>query len=525
MIKQTSTANTPIAQKDELWILIATILASSMAFIAGNALNVALPAIQRDLKVSGSELLWIVNGYALLLSALILVGGSLGDHYGRKKVFIWGMGIFLVASIFCGLAVNTLMLIIMRIIQGLGAALMVPGSLALITALFAENRRGKAIGTWVTFSTITSVIGPVLGGWLVQIGLWRGIFFINLPLGFIALFILITKVPESRVENIPPELDYLGAFLATFGLAGITYGFIQIADYTLFDWRILLTLGGGSLALIAFIWVEVRSPHPMIDLRLFRSRVFSGTNAMTFFLYGALAVVPLFVTLNLIQIQNYDETQAGLALLPFGILLALLGRWGGSLVDYVGARLPLVVGPFIAGVGFIAFGLPEITDGPQDYWTTFFPAACLLGFGLAITVAPLTTTVMNAAPKEQSGTASGINNAVSRSAGVLAIAILGAIALTFFQAQLISHTKDLALSTETRAHLDSEAAKLAEAQPPSDVPLETQAQINKAIDLAFIDTYRLVCFIGAGLSWLSSLLSFLIIREPKPVVSTVESSA
>lgn len=501
-----------IQPEAELWVLVATILASSMAFIGGTALNVALPALQRDLNVQGSQLLWIVNAYMLFLSALILVGGSLGDHYGRKRVFAIGIIAFLVTSFLCGIAQDANTLILLRAAQGIGAALMVPGSLAILTAAFPPDKRGAAIGTWSTFSAVTTIAGPILGGWLTEQGLWRAVFFINIPIGIIALVALILKVPESRDENAPRQLDYLGAALATLGLAGITFGFIQAPEFGWADPRILGTLIGGVVAFVAFVIVEMRSDHPMVNLSLFQSRTFSGTNAMTLFLYAALGVVTFFVPLNLIQVQGYPESVAGFALLPLGASLAVMGRWSGGLVDRIGPRIPLMVGPFLAGIGFGMFGLPGITDGPSDYWLTFFPAALMLGIGMGVTVAPLTTSVMGAAPQEQSGTASGINNAVSRTASVLAIAIVGAIALIVFSNSLDSRTADLSLSEDARTQLTVEAEKLAEAQPPQGLDAETSAAVQTAIDNAFVDTFRLIAVIGLGLAWLSVLMTALFVR-------------
>lgn len=505
----------PVVQPEaEKWVLICTILASSMAFISGSALNVALPALQRDLGVQGSELLWIVNAYMLFLSALILVGGSLGDHYGRKRIFGIGIAMFLVTSVLCGFAQTPETLIALRAAQGVGAALMVPGSLAIITAAFPADKRGAAIGTWSTFSAVTTLAGPILGGFLAEQGLWRAVFFINVPIGLVALVVLIWRVPESRDEGVAgTSLDYLGALLATVGLGGITYGFIQAPEFGWGDWRILVTLIGGAVTLVLFVIAEARIEHPMVNLALFKNRTFSGTNAMTLFLYAALGVVAFFIPLNLIQVQNYPESVAGFTLLPLSISLALMGRWSGGLVDRVGPRLPLMVGPFVAGVGFGMFALPGVTNGPNDYWVTYFPAALVLGIGMGITVAPLTTTVMGAAPQEQSGTASGINNAVSRTAGVLAIAIVGAIALIVFTNALDSRTAGLDLSDENRAFLSAEASKLGEAQPPEGLNQETTTAVQSAIDNAFVDTFRLICIIGLGLAWISVVMTAIFVRH------------
>lgn len=494
----------------EKWVLAATILASSMAFIDSTALNVALPALQRDLNTSGTELLWVVNAYALFLSALLLVGGSLGDHYGRKRIFGSGIIVFTGGSLACGLAPDSGMLIAARAVQGIGAALMVPGSLAIISALIADERRGPAIGTWSAATTITTAAGPLLGGWLAGQGLWRAVFFINLPLGVLALAILWRFVPENRDEH-AGGLDIPGGLLATIALAGLTYGFIEAPSLGLADPRIVGALLIGIVGLIAFAVVELRSPHPMVPPRLFRSRTFSGANLLTLFLYAALNGALFFLPLNLVQIQGYPETVAGFAFMPFIIMLTLLSRWAGGLVARTGPRLPLTVGPAVAGIGFLLFALPGMTGGADDYWTTFFPGVLVLGVGMGITVAPLTTTVLGAVPRQNSGTASGINNAVARTAGVLAIAILGAVALVTFGGGLEQRAVSMGLDEPALAALRVEAARLAEAQPPAGLTPPMADQMRGEIAWAFVDTFRFISMVAAVMAWLSALLAALLV--------------
>jgi len=499
----------------EKWVLVATILASSIAFIDSSALDVAASSLQTDLNISATQLLWVINSYTLMLAALILIGGSLGDHYGRKRVFMIGIGVFAAASLVCGLAQNVGVLIAARTVQGIGGALMVPGSLAILSASFSPERRGMAIGTWSTFSTLTTLMGPVLGGWLAEQGLWRVVFFINLPLAAFTLFVLATRVPESRDSTAAKQLDLPGALLVTLGLAGITYGFTEAPGLGFGHPRILFTLGGGILGLLAFVYVEMHSAHPMVPLKLFKSRTFSGTNALTLLLYAALGGLPFFFLLNLQKVQEYPADVAALTFLPLGILLAIMSRRMGRLVDQVGARLPLTIGPALAGVGFFLFALPGITSGPGSYFTTYFPAVVLLGIGMGITVAPLTTAVVGSAPAESSGTASGINNAVARTARVLAIAIFGAIALAAFKGTLESRTADLGLSEEARSSLSIEASKLADAVAPTGLDAAQTSAVEAAIDLAFIDTFRLLALISAGLAWGSAVLAWLIVDGRK----------
>jgi EmrB/QacA subfamily drug resistance transporter len=493
--------------------LFATILASSMAFIDGSALNVALPSIQADLRASGAQLLWVVNAYLLMLAALILAGGSLGDHLGRKKIFMLGIALFLLASCACGLAPSVGFLIGARLAQGIGGALMIPGSLAIIGASFGPERRGRAIGTWSAATTLVTIAGPVLGGVLADAGWWRGVFLINLPLGVLALVVLLLKVPETRDERAAQAIDYPGAVLASLGLAGLTYGFISAPGYGFADARVSGALIGGLAALAAFVVVEARSPHPMMPLRLFRSHTFAGANLLTLFLYGALTVGTFFLSLNLVQAQGYSQSVAGFAFTPFAILLAALSRLTGGLADRYGPRLPLIVGPALAGLGFLLFAFVGVTGGVGDYWTTFFPGIVVFGIGMAITVAPLTATVMGAVSARFAGTASGINNAVSRTAGVLALAIVGAVALLLFAAHLDARTASLGLSDTARQALHTAAGQLGAAQPPAEVAPDQVDAVRQAIRLAFVDTFRVIMFVCAGLAWLSAAMSALFLRR------------
>jgi len=498
-------------------VLVATILASSMAFIDSTALNVALPIIQAELKMDASQVSWVANGYLLFLSALILVGGSLGDHYGRKRIYMMGIVLFSASSLVCGLAPSVGVLIVARMVQGVGGALMVPGSLALISVTFSGEQRGKAIGTWSTFTTLTSLIAPVIGGFLAGAGLWRVIFFINLPLAVISLWALINYVPESRDEANTQRLDFIGALLVTLGLAGLTFGLTEAPNYGFGNPLILVALVGGVAALIVFIVVEARSAHPMVPLGLFRSPTFSGTNALTFFLYGALTVVPYFLSFNLIQVQGYPPREAGFVMLPLGIILALISRRMGAIADRVGARPLLTLGPALAGVGFFLLGLPGLTNGPVDYWITYFPGALLLGIGMGITVAPLTTAVMGAAPASSSGVASGINNAVARTAGVLAIAIISSVALVRFSGLLDANIAHLGAPAAVQTQMHEEASKLADAKPPEDIPAEMKSVLTQAVKMSYIETFKLVSIIGAVMAWLSALLAFVLVgRERQP---------
>ncbi len=444
------------------WVLAGTILASSMAFIDGSALGVALPALQADMSATGAQLLWIVNGYLLVLAALILEGGVLGDRLGRKRVLMAGISIFTVSSLACGLSPTTNLLIGARFVQGAGGALMIPGSLSLITAFFGEASRGRAIGTWSAATTVVVVAGPVLGGVLANAGFWRGVFLINLPLALAALLIIHFRVPESRDEQ-AGRLDFGGAAIGALGLAGLTYGFISAPTAGFGSAGVAGSLIGGGVLLSVFAFYEWRSSYPMMPLGMFKSRTFSGANLLTLFLYGALNVATFFLPLNLVQVQGYNPAEAGLAFMPFTFILAGLSRWAGGLVDRYGPRPPLLIGPGLAGAGFMLMALVGLTNGPASYWTSFFPAVVVFGLGMAVTVAPLTATVMSALPPRFAGTESGINNAVARIAGVLAIAVLGSVALLTFAVRLEANAAGIDLSPQMRQDLENEAARLGQA--------------------------------------------------------------
>ena len=491
------------------WILLATILGSSMVFIDSNVVNVALPRLQADLNVSATDVQWVVEAYSLFLSALILVGGSLGDSFGRKRIFAIGVGLFALASIGCGLALNVTQLIAMRSLQGVGGAMLTPGSLSIIRATFPSVQRGRAIGLWSGFSAITTVIGPLLGGWLVQYASWRWIFFINVPLAVIVLIVLFWHVPESRNVEEHVHLDWPGTLLATFSLGAIVYGLIESNNLGLLNPLVLGTVGAGVLALISFIVVEMRSSAPMVPLTLFHSATFSGSNLLTFLLYAALGGALYFLPFNLIRVQRYTPTAAGAAFIPFTLILFSLSRWSGGLVTRYGSKLPLVVGPLIASCGFVAFAISGIG---ASYWTTYFPAVIILGIGMAITVAPLTTTVLGAVEDRYAGIASGINNAVSRVAGLLAIAVLNIFVLQAFKSNLTSHMDALKVPPTVRQALEAQSSKLAGTQVPPGIEGALRAALSRAIALSFVDAFRLAMVIGAGLALAGALCALFLVE-------------
>lgn len=511
-------AEAPCPKASGPWILAATILGSSMAFIDGTVVNVALPALQTNLNATVVDVQWVVEAYALFLAALLLAGGSLGDHFGRKRIYTIGVSVFALASIWCGLAPNINQLIVARALQGVGGALLVPGSLAIISASFSEDERGQAIGTWSGFTAITAAIGPVLGGWLIEHVSWRAVFFINAPLALIVLALVFLHVPESR-DSESRGLDWIGAALGTTSLGALVYGLIESSRRGFSDPVIVGTLILGVVTAIVFVIVEARRKNPMLPLALFRSRNFSGANLLTLFLYTSLSGALFFMPLNLIQVQGYSATAAGAALLPFILIMFLLSRWSGGLVKHYGAKLPLVVGPIIASLGLALFMLPGAGGEGTSYWTTFFPAVVVLGLGMAISVAPLTTTVMNAVPGNRSGIASGINNAVSRTAGLLAVAVLGIVMLHTFNRGLDQRLQSLNVTPEVKQVLDQQRTRLAAVELPKDMNPAVARSLKQAVDESFVAGFRRVVGVAAGLALLSALSAWLLIDGKKSSAS------
>ena len=505
---RSAAAGVPCGAEASAWILAATILGSSLAFIDSTVVNVALPAIQATFHATVVDVQWVVESYGLFLAALILVGGSLGDLFGRRLVFVVGVAIFAVASLACGVALNIHQLIVARSIQGVGAALLVPGSLAIISTSFDEKSRGQAIGTWSGFTAITTAVGPVLGGWLVEHASWRWAFFINLPLAAAVMAISLWRIPESRSAK-AGRVDWLGALLATLGLAGVVNGFLESVNL---GWRhplVFASLLVGCGCLIAFGWVEVRATSPMLPLALFASRSFSGANLLTLFLYAAIGIFFFLFPLNLIQVQGYSATATGAAVLPLILLMFLLSRWSGGLVARYGPRGPLIIGPLIAALGFVLFAIPSVGG---SYWKTFFPAVLVLGLGTAVTVAPLTTVVMNSVDQNRVGTASGINNAVARVAGVLAIAVLGIVMVNVFGSRLNQSLTHLSLSPAILHEMQANEIKLAGLQVPAGLDPGTKSAVTGSIKQAFVLGFRVVILICAGLSVVSAAVAQLMIR-------------
>jgi EmrB/QacA subfamily drug resistance transporter len=473
-----------------------------MAFIDGSAVNVALPVLQRDLNASAANAQWVIESYSLFLSALMLTGGSLGDVYGRRAAFAAGIAIFAVASFACALAPNVEVLIAGRSLQGIGGALATPGSLALLSANFSGPARGRAIGTWSGFSAITAALGPVLGGWLVQIGSWRWVFIINLPLAVLVLAIVALRVDESRDAAASPALDLWGAALATAGLGALVYGLIRLQNATL-DVLGVVSSAVGLALLVAFVLVERRARHPMVPLDLFASRTFRAANAYTFLLYATLGGGFYFIPFDLINVQGYPPSEAGAALLPFIAIMFAFSRFSGGLVERIGPRIPLATGAALAACGFCVFAFAGVG---HSYWTSFFPGAVLLGCGGALFVAPLSTTVMDAVTVSHAGIASGVNNAVSRVAGLIAIAVLGIALANAFEARLTATLGHARISVTSRAAIARERAAIVTGDVPAGIVTADRPIVGSAIRGAFAEGFRVAMLVSAFLALAAALV-------------------
>jgi EmrB/QacA subfamily drug resistance transporter len=479
-----------------------------MAFLDSTVINVSLPAVQENLGATLQDVQWVYGAYALVLTALLLVGGALGDHYGRRRVFSLGVVLFAASSLWCALALSPEQLIAARVAQGLGGAMMIPGSLAILGASFEASLRAKAIGTWAALSGTAMAVGPILGGWLVENISWRAAFLINVPLAAVTLLIIFRHVPESRNPE-AARLDPGGALLATAGLGALVYGLIRSSSAGLGDATVLAPLAVGLLALAFFVLVEGKNKKAMVPLSLFRSKDFDGVSLFTLLFYMALTGSLYFVPFLLVQVHGYSTLAVGGIFLPFVTIAFVLGYLSGWVVARFGARLPLIVASLALAVGFVLFALPG-ADHQGSYWTTFFPAMVVQGFGMALVIAPLTTVALNAVEGPHSGLASGVNNAVCRAGGLLAVAILGALISTGFSTHLDARLEAMELSPEVRKAVDAQKANLGAAAAPEGVDAATAARIEEAMEESFVAGFRLVMVVAVGLALASALVAVVI---------------
>jgi len=493
-------------------VLATTVLGSSLAFIDGSVVHVALADVQRSLGATVGDLQWVANSYMLCLAALLLLGGALGDRLGRRLIFLWGLVIFTGSSIACAMAEDALFLILARAVQGLGAALVVPNSLAILSASYPRADRGRAIGAWSAFAAVTSAAGPVLGGWLVDAFGWASVFWINPPIALAAGILALVSVSENRDPGARGEPDWLGGVLAMVGLGLVAYALTQAGEAS-FDSRIGLAAGGlGVLALVLFVRVEARSGAPLMPLRLFADREFAAANLLTLLLYGALGAAVFLFPFGMIRLHGYTATEAGAAFLPFTLVLFLLARWGGSLIDRYGARLPLVIGPGIAAVGLLLLAVP---DTGTPYWATFLPGVIVLGVGMAICIPPLTTSVMNAVDDRHAGIASAVNNAASRVAMLISVAAVGPLLLIAFNALLHPLVAEIDMPEAARLVIRQDPGSLADLRAPAGAG-EAGEAIVAAARHALIDAFRIAIVALAALAFASGLVAAVMYPKRRP---------
>ena len=472
-----------------------------MVFVDGSVVNVALPVLQQELHATITQVQWVVEAYVLFLASLLLVGGSLSDRLGRRPSFAGGIILFTLASLGCGFAPDVQTLIVARAGQGIGGALLVPNSLALIRATFSDERRGRAVGTWSSGIAISSALGLVLGGWIVEHGSWRWVFFLNGPLALLVLGVLFWRVPQPHVTPSTNTLDWLGTLLVTLGLGSLVYGLLEAPHLGFPQPAVFSALAISLVSLGGFVLVERYSPAPMLPLTLFQSRTFCGVNLLTLLLYAALGGTFFFLPFTLIQVHGYSATQAGAAFLPMSAIMFTGSRWAGGLVTRYGARRPLMIGPCIAAAGYAVFAL---LGHESHYWTHIFPGIVIVATGMMITVAPLTTTVLGAVAEQYAGLASGLNSAISRTAGLLAIALFGIVVVSVFNSQLDQHLDALQVSPEVRRLIDTERSKLAAAEVPARISDHLRPALERAIAASFTMSFQWVMGIAAGLALLSA---------------------
>jgi EmrB/QacA subfamily drug resistance transporter len=491
-------------------ILTSTILASGMAFLDSTVVNIAIPTIQTKLNATITGIQWIVNGYNLMLCALILISGALGDRFGRKRVFTLGIGVFITSSFLCGIAQSITQLEIFRAIQGIGGAMMVPGSLSIINIAFEENVRGRAIGLWSGFAGGVAALGPLVGGGLVQYLGWPSIFYINIPLGLLALYIAIKYIPETRNHE-STKIDFLGTVLIFLSLLGISYGLISVSDLGWTNPVIITSLFVGVLSFILFIIAETKVKEPLVPFHIFSSSLVTGANLATFFLYFALSGVIFFLVLNFQQIQHYSPVFAGFGMLPTVLLITFLSGTGGTIADKIGPRIPMIVGPFIVAIGMASLILPSEN---ANYFTQFLPGLVLFGLGMSLVIAPLTKSALSVKEK-YSGAASGVNNAVARVAGLLAIALLGVIVVSVFDARLSTKMASSHLPASIKQQIMTQENKLGGIQLPVHFTISERNESQKMIEDSFISGFRWVMTINASLAFLSSVTAFITIKNKK----------
>ncbi len=503
-------ASAPCRPPSRRWVIAATSLGSGMVFLDSTVLNVCLPTVQAELGASAREAQWVYGAFALVVAALLLIGGSLGDRHGRRRVFVLGAAVFAAASVWCALAPGLGQLVAARAAQGAGGALLVPASLAIVGASFEGELRAKAIGAWAALSGTALAVGPILGGWLVDEVSWRAPFLIVPAMAVVAIPIALRHVPESR-DPVAHKPDLVGAVLATTGLCGLVYALIEASASGFGDPAVLAALVVGVGGLSGFVVAERRAKDPMVPPSLFRSRDFDGATLVTLLFYTALTGSLYFLPFLMMQVHGYSALVAGSAFLPFVAISLMLGRFSGRIVARFGTKIPIVVASLAIALGFMLFALPGAEPGP--YWVSFFPAMVVQGFGMALHITPLTTATLRSVERERSGTASGVNNAVARVAGLLAVAVLGLVVYGAFSANLDARMEGMDLPVEVRNELEAAKADLGAARAPEGVDAATASRIERAIDDSFVAGFRSAMLICAGLASAGALAAALLISD------------
>jgi EmrB/QacA subfamily drug resistance transporter len=504
-------AHSTVVTRQERLTLIATILGSAVVFLDSTVVNVALPAIQADLDTGLAGQQWVVEAYMLTLVSLLLVGGALGDLYGRRRMFVIGLAGFAVTSVLCAIAPTEETLVGARALQGIAGALLVPGSLAILAATFEGQARGRAVGLWTAWAGISTLAGPAGGGLLVELD-WRWIFWVNIPLIALTLWITMRAVSESRDPSACPGIDVVGIVLSAVGLAGPVFALIEQPTYGWGDPIVWAPLVIGVLSFVTFIWWESRARTPMLPLELFRSHNFSAVNLATLCVYAGLIGASFFITLFLQQVAGFSAFEAGAATTPITIVMFILSGRFGALASRIGPRLVMGVGPIIAAVGL---ALLARLDSDPNYLVDVLPSMLLFGFGLAMTVAPLTTTVLDSVEERHVGVASGVNNAVSRVAGVLAIAALGAVVSAQFSGSLDDRVGDRAVGTQAQAAIEDAKAQPLSGGDVSGVPEPEGTALGAEIVASSESAFHLGMLIGAALMALGGAISLALVRNPE----------
>jgi EmrB/QacA subfamily drug resistance transporter len=493
-------------------MLLAIILGSSLALMDGSVVNVALPTLQSTFHATSAAIQWVVQSYALFGAALLLLGGAIGDRYGRRRTFLWGVALFALASAACAVSLSLSQLIAARAIQGVGAALLVPQGLSILSASFPEEERGHAIGTWSAWTSVFAALGPVAGGWLMQVWSWRLIFLLNLP--FVVLIMLLgRRIPESRAlsDGSPAQpLDHLGSALATVSFAAIIYALSFAPQLGWWNRLVIWPLFGGLVLLVLFLRSQSSRPNAMMPLSLFRRPRFLAANLLTFLLYGALLGSLYMVPFYLIQVRHYPPAAAGAAFLPLIGLMFLFSARVGALVPRVSERLLLFAGAVLAGMGFVAFAL---LDGLHGYALSVLPAVLFLGCGMTLSVAPLTNAVMSSVPENETGVASAVNNTLSRLAGLVAVSLLTLVLAHGFVASLRTQLGHSSLPVEVRHQILANRARLHDIPIPAGLTQGQRAEASAMLDRAFLAGFRSVMLACAGSAWVGGLAVLLMLPK------------